>query len=213
MKALSTTLKGLETTIEGRNADIYGVAVNNGLDLSQYGNSTALFNAYTKQVDSRLANVTTSVFLTPTLTLTGNKNSTAYGDRVVLAGSLQDNQTGGINGVVEIHVDNATVATVRTNATGSYAYPFVIRTLAPGTHVAFAKYAPVNVPYNPAQSPKLNFSVAKSPVTNTLSVLSSSIALGSDLQARGQLKTPNGPVTNATVLSLRRGRQRRADAN
>src|SRR5665647_2044932 len=125
MKALSATLKGLQSTIEGRNADIYGLSLNNGLDLSQYGNSTVLFNVYTKQV--------------------------------------------------------------------------VIRTTAPGTHLAFATYAPVNAPYNPAQSPNLNFSVEKVPVTNTLSFLSGSIALGSDLQARGQLTTQNGPVTNATV--------------
>jgi len=199
MKGLSATLKGLQSTIEGRNADVYGIAVNNGLDLSQYGNSTALFNAYTKQVDSRLANVTTSVFRTPTLTLAGNTNSVTYADALVLAGSLKDNQTGVTNGSVELHVDNTTVATVPTNATGSYAYRLVIGTTASGTHLAFATYAPVNAPYNPAQSPKLNFSVEKVPVTNTLSFLSGSIALGNDLEARGQLTTQNGPVTNATV--------------
>ncbi len=199
MKALNGTLNGLVSTIKGRNADIYGIAVDNGLNLSQYGNRTALFNAYTTQVDSRLSNVTASVFQTPTLTLTGNKNSVVYGDSLVLAGSLQSNQTGVTNSSVEIHVDNTTVATVPTNATGAYSYKYIIDTTAPGKHVVFAKYVPGDVPYNEAQSPTLNFSVAKAPVTNTLSTLSSSVALGSNLQAQGRLTTPNGPVPNATV--------------
>ena len=202
MGALNATLKGLQSTIEGRNADIYGVAVDNGLNLSQNGNSTALFKAYATQTDSRLANVTAVVFQTPTLTLAGSKNNATYGDAIVLAGSLRNIETATAvnNSSVDVQVDGATVATVSTNATGSYAYRLPIRTIAPGKHVAAVKYDPVNVPYNPAQSPSLNFSVAKSPVTNTLSFLSGSIALGSDLQARGRLTTPNGPVTNATVM-------------
>jgi hypothetical protein len=199
MQTLNATLKGLQSTIEGRNADIYGAAVNNGLNLAQYGNSTALFTAYATQVDSRLANVTTNVFSTPTLTLRENTGHGTYGAAIVLAGGLLNGQTGIRNSPVAVLVDNATVATVRTNANGSFAYPLTINTIAPGTHVASATFAPANVPYNPAQSAPLNFSVATSPVTNTLSFLSGGIALGSDLQAQGQLMTPNGPVTNATV--------------
>jgi hypothetical protein len=202
MKALSGTLDGLVSTINGRNADIYGIAVDNGLNLSQYGNRTALYKAYTTQVDNRLANVTASVFQTPTLTLNGTKGSVVYGDSFVLAGSLQSNLTGVKNGSVEIHVDNATVATAPTNATGVYAYKYTINTTAPGKHVVFAKYVPGNVPYNEAQSATLNFSVAKAPVTNTLSMLSSSVALGNTLKAQGQLTTSNGPVSNATVTLI-----------
>ena len=199
MQALSSNIKGLQSTIQGRNADIYGVAVDNGLNLSLYGNRTALFKAYAAQIDSRLANVTANVFQTPTLTLGGNKNSGTYGAAIVLAGSLRDGQTGIRNSPVAVLIDNATVATVGTNANGSFAYQLKISTIAPGTHVASATFAPANAPYNPAQSATLKFTVAKSPVTNTLSFLSSGIALGSDLQAQGQLMTPNGPVTNATV--------------
>lgn len=94
MKALSGTLDGLVSTINGRNADIYGVAVDNGLNLSLYGNRAALYKAYTTQVDSRLSNVTASVFQTPTLTLNGTKGSVVYADSFVLAGSLQGSQTG-----------------------------------------------------------------------------------------------------------------------
>jgi hypothetical protein len=202
MKALSGTLDGLVSTINGRNADIYGSAVDNGLNLSLYGNRTALYKAYTTQVDNRLANVTASVFQTPTLTLNGTKGSVVYGDSFVLAGSLQSNLTGVKNGSVEIHVDNTTVATAPTNATGAYAYKYTINTTAPGKHVVFAKYVPGNVPYNEAQSATLNFSVAKSPVTNTLSMLSSSVALGNTLKAQGQLTTSNGPVSNATVTLI-----------
>ena len=202
MKALSGTLDGLVSTINGRNADIYGIAVDNGLNLSQYGNRTALYKAYTTQVDNRLANVTASVFQTPTLTLNGTKGSVVYGDSFVLAGSLQSNLTGVKNGSVELHVDNATVATAPTNATGAYAYKYTINTTAPGKHVVFAKYVPGDVPYNGAQSQTLNFSVAKAPVTNTLSMLSSSVALGNTLKAQGQLTTSNGPVSNATVTLI-----------
>lgn len=198
MKALSSTLGGLVSTINGRNADIYGIAVNNGLNLSLYGNRTALYKAYTTQVDSRLSNVTASVFQTPTLTFYGTKGSVVYGDSFVLAGTLQSNLTVK-NSSVEIHVDNTTVATAPTNATGSYTYKYTINTTAPGKHVVFAKYVPGDVPYNEAQSQTLGFSVAKAPVTNTLSMLSSSVALGSTLTAQGQLTTPNGPVSNATV--------------
>jgi hypothetical protein len=199
MKALNSTLDGLVNTIKGRNADIYNIAVENGLNISLYGNRTALYNAYTTQVDSRLSNVTASVFQTPTLTLTGNKNSTVYGDSLALSGSLQSNLTGVTNSSVEIHVDNTTVATAPTNATGAYSYKYIIDTTAPGKHVVFAKYVPGDVPYNEAQSPTLNFSVTKAPVTNTLSMLSSSLTLGGNLQAQGRLTTPNGPVPNATV--------------
>jgi hypothetical protein len=202
MKALSGTLDGLVSTINGRNADIYGIAVNNGLNLSLYGNRTALYKAYTTQVDSRLSNVTASVFQTPTLTFYGTKGSVVYGDSFVLAGTLQSNLTGVKNSSVEIHVDNATVATALTNATGAYAYKYTINSTAPGKHVVFAKYVPGNVPYNEAQSATLNFSVAKAPVTNTLSMLSSSVALGSTLKAQGQLTTSNGPVSNATVTLI-----------
>src|SRR5665647_2441812 len=66
MKALNSTLDGLVSTITGRNADIYTIAVENGLNLSLYGNPTALYKAYTTQVDSRLSTVTASVFQTPT---------------------------------------------------------------------------------------------------------------------------------------------------
>jgi len=199
MRALNGTLKRIEATIEGHNADIYGSAVDNGLNLAQYGNSTALFKAYDAQVDSRFANVTTSVFRTPLLTLTGNTNTTTYGDAVRLTGSLQNNGSGLTNGSVDVYVDNTTVATVPTNASGAYAYQLPIRETAAGRHVAFVKYAPIEAPFNPAQSQPFTFSVAKSPVNNALSFLSGSIALGSNLQARGQLTTQNRPVTNATV--------------
>jgi hypothetical protein len=199
MRTLNTTFTGLQSTIEGQNADIYGVAVDNGLNLAQYGNSTALFQAYATQVSGRLSNVTTNVFTTPTITLGENRNNGTYGNAIALAGSLLAGGTGIPNGPVTILVDNATVATVSTKATGSYAYDVPIDTITPGTHVVFATFGPANGPYNPVQSPKLNFSVATSPVTNTLSSLSGSIALGSNLQAQGQLMTPNGPVTNATV--------------
>jgi hypothetical protein len=199
MKALNGTLDGLVSTIKGRNADIYGIAVENGLNLSLYGNRTALYNAYTTQVDSRLSNITASVFQTPTLTLTGNKNSTVYGDNLVLSGSLQSNLTGVTNSSVEIHVDNKTVASAPTNVTGAYSYKYIIDTTAPGKHVVFAKYVPGDVPYNEAQSPTLNFSVTKAPVTNTLNMLSTSVTLGGKLQAQGRLTTPNGPVPNATM--------------
>jgi len=200
MRALNGTLKRFEATIEGHNADIYGIAVDNGLNLAQYGNSTALFKAYDAQVDSRLANVTTNVFRTPLLKLSGDKNTAVYGDVVRLSGSLQDSGSGLKNGSVDVYVDNTTVATVPTNASGAYAYQLPIRETAAGSHVAFVKYAPIDAPYNPAQSPPFNFSVATSPVTNSMSVLSSSIALGSDVQARGTLTTPRGPVANGTVL-------------
>jgi hypothetical protein len=202
MKALSGTLDGLVSTIKGRNADIYGIAVDNGLNLSQYGNRTELYKAYTTQVDSRLSNVTASVFQTPTLTFFGTKGSVVYGDSFVLAGTLQSNLTGVKNSSVEIHVDNTTVATAPTNATGAYTYKYTINTTAPGGHFVFAKYVPGDVPYNEAQSQTLGFSVAKAPVTNTLSMLSSSVALGNTLKAQGQLTTPNGPVSNATVTLI-----------
>ena len=152
MQTLNATLTGLHSTIEGRNADIYGAAVNNGLNLAQYGNSTALFTAYATQVDSRLANVTTNVFSTPTLTLRENTGHGTYGNAIVLAGGLLNGQTGIRNSPVAVLVDNATVATVRTNANGSFAYPLTINTIAPGTHVASATFAPANAPYNPAHS-------------------------------------------------------------
>jgi len=63
----------------------------------------------------------------------------------------------------------------------------------------FVRYVPGDVPYNEAQSPTLDFSVAEAPVTNTLSTLSSSVTLGGNLQAQGRLTTPNGPVSNATM--------------
>lgn len=200
MKALNGTITSLLGTIQGSSADIYGVAVNNGLVLSQYGNTTALFDAYTTQVGSRLANVTAFVFLTPVLTLTSNRTNATYGGTVVLAGSLTNNQTGAVtNSSVQILVDNATVGAAQTSATGSYAYKLPIGTITPGRHVVFAKFAPVNAPYNPAQSPSRNFSVATSPVSNTVNFLSGSIALGSNLEANGRLRTQNGPVTNASV--------------
>jgi hypothetical protein len=58
----------------------------------------------------------------------------------------------------------------------------------------------VDAPYEPAQSAPVNFSVAASPVNNTLSFLSPSIALGGNVQARGTLTTATGPVSNATVV-------------
>jgi VCBS repeat-containing protein len=198
MQTLNGTINTLQSTIQGRSADIYSVAVLNGLNLSQYGNSTALFDAYTTQVDSRVANVTASVFLTPSLTLTTNKNNTTYGDVVVLAGSLLDNQTAVTNSSVGVYVDNATIGAMQTNANGSYAYKLPIQTISPGRHVAFVRFAPADAPYNPAQSPPRNFSVAKLPVNNTVNFLSG-IALGSNLEANGRLTTKNGPVTNATV--------------
>jgi hypothetical protein len=58
----------------------------------------------------------------------------------------------------------------------------------------------VDAPYKPAQSAPVNFSVVASPVNNTLSFLSSSIALGSNVQARGTLATATGAVANGTVV-------------
>jgi hypothetical protein len=200
MKALSDALTGLGGIINGQNADIYNAAIQNGLDLAPYGNATALFSAYAALVNGRVANVTAAVSVTPTLTLTESANNATYGDTLVLAGSLQSNQTGVSNGTVDVHVDNETVASVPTTANGSYTYQLPITTVTPGTHVASALYASVNAPYTPAQSAPVNFSVAASPVNNTLSFLSPSIALGSNVQARGTLTTATGPVANATVV-------------
>jgi len=104
------------------------------------------------------------------------------------------------NGTVDLHVDNRVAARMTTAANGSFAYKLPILTIAPGAHVAFAQYTPVDAPYKPAQSAPINFSVAASPVSNTLSFLSPSIALGSNVQARGTLTTATGPVANATVM-------------
>ena len=200
MQALGNALTGLPGTINGQNADIYTVAVQNGLDLAPYGNATALLNAYAAQVNGRVANVTGAVFVTPTLTLTESANNATYGDTLVLAGGLMSNQTGVSNVTVDVHVDNSTVATVSTAANGSYAYQLPILTIPAGAHVASVGYTPVDAPYKPAQSAPVNFSVAASPVNNTLSFLSSSIALGSNVQARGTLATATGAVANGTVV-------------
>jgi hypothetical protein len=200
MQALGNALTGLPGTINGQNADIYTVAVQNGLDLAPYGNATALVNAYAAQVNSRVANVTGTVFVTLTLTLTESANNATYGDTLALAGGLMNNHTGVSNVTVDVHVDNSTVATVSTAANGSYAYQLLILTIPAGPHVASVGYTPVDAPYNPAQSAPVNFSVAASPVNNTLSFLSPSIALGSNVQARGTLTTATGPVANGTVV-------------
>jgi hypothetical protein len=200
MQALGNALKGLPGTISGQNADIYAVAVQNGLNLAPYGNATAPLSAYAAQVNGRVANVTGAVFVTPTLTLTESAHNATYGDTLVLAGGIKSNQTGVSNFTVDVHVDNSTVATVSTAANGSYAYGLPILTIPAGAHVASVGYTPVDAPYKPAQSAPVKFSVAASPVNNTLSFLSSSIALGSNVQARGALTTATGPVANATVV-------------
>jgi hypothetical protein len=200
MQALGNALTGLPGTINGQNADIYTVAVQNGLDLAPYGNATALLNAYAAQVNGRVANVTGAAFVTPTLTLTESASNATYGDTLVLTGGLMNNQTGVSNVTVDVHVDNSTVATVSTAANGSYAYQLPILTIPAGAHVASVGYTPVDAPYKPAQSAPVNFSVAASPVNNTLSFLSSSIALGSNVQARGTLATATGAVANGTVV-------------
>jgi hypothetical protein len=157
-------------------------------------------SAYAAQVNGRVANVTGAVFVTPTLTLTESAHNATYGDTLVLAGGIKSNQTGVSNFTVDVHVDNSTVATVSTAANGSYAYGLPILTIPAGAHVASVGYTPVDAPYKPAQSAPVKFSVAASPVNNTLSFLSSSIALGSNVQARGALTTATGPVANATVV-------------
>jgi hypothetical protein len=200
MQGLGNALTGLPGTISGQNADIYAVAVQNGLNLAPYGNATAPLSAYAAQVNGRVANVTGAVFVTPNLTLTESAHNATYGDTLVLAGGIKSNQTGVSNVTVEVHVDNSTVATVSTAANGSYAYGLPILTIPAGAHVASVGYTPVDAPYKPAQSAPVNFSVAASPVNNTLSFLSSSIALGSNVQARGALTTATGPVANATVV-------------
>jgi hypothetical protein len=200
IQALGNALTGLPGTINGENAGIYSAAVQNGLDLAPYGNVTAFSNTYPAQVKSSVANVIKAVFVTPTLTLTESAHNATYGDTLVLAGSLGSNQTGVSNVTVDVHVDNSTVATVSTAANGSYAYQLPILTIPAGAHVASVGYTPVNAPYNPAHSAPVNFSVAASPVNNTLSFLSPSIALGSNVQARGMLTTATGPVANATVV-------------
>ncbi len=200
MQALGNALTGLPGTINGQNADIYTVAVQNGLDLAPYGNATALLNAYAAQVNGRVANVTGAAFVTPTLTLTESASNATYGDTLVLTGGLMNNQTGVSNVTVDVHVDNSTVATVSTAANGSYAYQLPILTIPAGAHVASVGYTPVDAPYKPAQSAPVNFSVVASPVNNTLSFLSSSIALGSNVQARGTLATATGAVANGTVV-------------
>jgi hypothetical protein len=137
-------------------------------------------------VNGRVANVTGAAFVTPTLTLTESASNATYGDTLVLTGGLMNNQTGVSNVTVDVHVDNSTVATVSTAANGSYAYQLPILTIPAGAHVASVGYTPVDAPYKPAQSAPVNFSVVASPVNNTLSFLSSSIALGSNVQARGR---------------------------
>ena len=199
MQVLSNALTGLPGTINAQNADIYTIAAQNGLNLAPYGNATALLNAYAAQVNSSVANVTGAVFVTPALTLTASAHNATYGDTLVLAGSLQSSLTGVPNVTVDVRVDNRTVATVPTTANGSYAYQLSVLTIPSGAHVASARYTPVDAPYKPAQSAPVNFSVAASPVNNTLSFLSPSIALGSNVQARGTLTTATGPVANATV--------------
>jgi hypothetical protein len=200
MQALGAALAGLPETINGQNADIYTIAVQNGLNLASYGNATTLLNAYAVQVNGSVANVTRAVFVTPTLTLNESAHNATYGDTLVLEGGMRSNQTAAYNGTVEVHVDNQTIATVPTSANGSYAYQFPIINIPSGAHVAYASYMPVNAPYKPAESASVNISVAASPVNNTLSFLSPSIALGSNVQARGTLTTATGPVANATVV-------------
>ena len=200
MQALGTVLTGLPGTISGQNADIYSAAVQNGLDLAPYGNSSALLNRYAAQATATVANVTAAAFATPTLTLTSSAHNVTYGETLLLTGSINSGQSGVSNVTVDVRVDNSTVASVPTAPNGSYAYDLPILSISAGAHVASVGYTPVDAPYKPAQSPPVNFSVAASPVNNTLSFLSPSIALGSNVQARGSLTTATGPVANATVV-------------
>jgi hypothetical protein len=208
MQALSDAIKGYGNNTNAQNAVIYGPAIQNGLELAPNENATVLLEAYYALMNGLVANVTHAVFVTPTLTFTENPNNATYGDTLVLAGGLQSNQTAAYNGTVEVRVDNRTIATIPTTANGSYAYQLSTLTIPAiiGAHVAFARYTPVDAPYNSAQSAPVNFSVAASPVNNTLSFLSPSIALGSNVQARGTLSTAKGPVVNVTVLLFLGGR-------
>ncbi|MGZ4862719.1 MAG: DUF4129 domain-containing protein [Halobacteriota archaeon] len=200
MKALSARIKELQNSILGRNSEVYGSAIDNGLDPSKYGNTTTALMTYSRKIDSRLTSVTAQVFRDAALTLTPSGAAARYGDELQFTGRLSDGQAGIANAAVDLYVDNSTATTVRTNAKGSFEYRLTVRDMGRGNHAVFAKYAPTDAPYNPAQSDVRTLAIDESPVNNAISALSSSVALGSNLAAQGRLMTAEGPVANGTVL-------------
>lgn len=199
MKNLSKGIAATATDLDGLNKQIYNVAIQNGLDPSAYESISPAFDNITDRVDRELRNVTDAVFSNTTTTLSANQTAVKYGDTLRFSGQTTSNRGVVSNGSVTIVVDQAPVATTRTNASGYYEYSYRVDAISPGTHAVFAHFEDDVLPYNPSNSSRNNIGVKEIAVTNSMKVSSGSLGPGKRLTFSGTVAADGGPVTNVSV--------------
>jgi hypothetical protein len=199
LQRLSSRLNSLKSTIEARNRDVYQNAVANGLDAAKVSTVSAVLDTYINQEIGQVSNATNSVFSNVQTTLAADRGNGTYLDVIRFAGRVQVGSTGMPNSSVALAMDNASVATIVTDATGNYEYAYTIEHVETGTHAVVASFEVPTVPRTLSNSNAVSVNVTAANVTNTVTSTSGKTSLLSGYTVKGTLTAENKPLKNESL--------------
>lgn len=199
LQRIASPIINLKSTIEARNKDIYEKAIANGLDAVKVDAVNAALDAYINQVVDQVSNVTNAVFGNVQTTLAADRDNGTYLDVIRFTGRVQVGSTGVANSSVVLAMDNATFATIVTNATGDYEYAYTIEHVQTGTHAVVASFEAPTVPPTLSNSSAVSVNVTAANVTNTITSTSGKTSLLSGYIVKGTLTAQDKPLQNASL--------------
>ena len=199
LQRISSHLNSLKSTIEARNKDVYQNALANGLDAAKVSTASAALDTYINQVTAQVSNATNSVFRNVQTTLAADHGEGTYLDVIRFTGRVQVSSTGLPNSSVAIAMDNASVATIVTDATGNYEYAYTIEHVETGTHTVVASFEVPTVPRTLSNSNAVSVNVTAANVTNTVNSTSGKTSLLSGYTVKGMLTAENKPLKNESL--------------
>ena len=200
LQRISSDLHSLMSTIDARNKDIYQNARVHGLDTAPLDRLDAALGTYVDQSNAQVSNVTNAVFRNAQTTLQADRGAGTYLDVIQFSGRVLVNGAGISNSSVDIAIDNASVATVTTNATGDYEYAYTIEHIKAGAHDVMASFEAPTIPSTLINSSVINVNVTAANVTNVITSTSGKTSLLGGYEVKGVITAGDRPVKNASLL-------------
>jgi hypothetical protein len=199
LQRISSRLNSLKSTTEARNKDIYQNALANGLDAAKVSAISAVLDTSINQIISQVSNATNAVFKDVHTTLAADRGNGTYLDVIRFTGRVQVGSTGLPNSSVALAMDNASVATIVTDATGNYDYAYTIEHVPTGMHTVVASAEVPTIPLTLSNSSELSVDVTAATVTNTVTSTSGKTSLLSGYTVKGMLTAEDKPLKNVPL--------------
>jgi len=200
LQRVSSHLNSLKSTIDERNKDIYRNAQAHGLDTAPLDRLGAALYAYVNESIAQASSAANAVFRNAQTTLQADRAEGTYLDVIQFSGRVHVNGAGISNSSVDVAIDNASVATVTTDATGNYEYAYTVEHIKEGAHAVMASFEAPTIPRTLINSSAISVNVTAANVTNVITSTSGKTSLLSGYAVKGIITAGDRPVKNASLV-------------